>query len=94
MQDTEAPVGQYPLGEPVISITHEPGDDEDAYFIAGAVSVSLYGSFFICCLWRCYIFLKIFQRSFENKKMIIHLTLTLFAFFEMIYGISHMVDKK
>jgi len=80
--------------EHAISFTHEPGEAEEAYFIAGATSVTLYGIFFLCCLWRTHKSIRVFKNSFENKKGIIHISLTLFGFFEMLYGVSHMVAKR
>lgn len=73
---------------------HNPGDAERAYFIAGIISVTLYGLFFLACLWRCYVSFPKFKRSFENKKMIIHVSLTLFGLFQTIYGISFIIHKR
>lgn len=77
-----------------ISISHEPGEAEQAYFIAGATSVALYGLFFLCSVWRSYSSMRVLKNSFENKKGVIHISLTLFGFFEMLYGVSLMVHRR
>ena len=78
----------------VIHVTNEPKDIETAYYTAGVTAVCLFGSFFLCCIWRSYISFPKFHIAFENKKMIIHISLTFFAFFELIYGFSFVVHRK
>lgn len=83
-----------PMTEKEVVSLHSPGNAERAYYIAGIVSVILYGSFFIWSLWRCYVAFPRFKRSFENKKMIIHATLTCFGFCQTIYGVSFIQHKR
>lgn len=80
--------------KPVVSIGDEPEHAHRAYFIGGAVSVALYGSFLIICIIRSILSFPKFKYSFENKKMVIHISLMTFGLFDLIYGISMMIEEE
>jgi hypothetical protein len=84
-----------------ITLLGEPKSSTEAYRSAGIVFVCLYGSFLLLTLWRTYEYVQWtiknegIRRSFEasmqgdvvqDKKLAVHITLALFALFEVIYG--------